>query len=269
MPEKIRRPLIILLSVGIVALVGWLLFGRPAIFRTTEHPTTYHAKPIELTDGVRVGQSFVPNYPGLYRVDVLLTTFGRRSAPNLVFHLLADGPEGEELFSASLEGEAIADNAFRSFVFPPLDDSAGRRYYFYLESPGATSKEAVGVQASADDRYLEGSIDVKRTEGETRGEEDADLPYKVLLPLVMASNGQEDQSTAHDVGFTLHYKGHLPATAPIFLERLKANKPLFWGETWFYALLSVLYLVLLAWLGRVLARMARNDHKGDGRGQRE
>jgi hypothetical protein len=258
--EKTWLSGIVLSLVGLIALVSWLLFGRLALFHTTEHPLTYQAKPLRIAAGVKVGQSLVAHYPGLYRIDVLLTTFGRRRVSDLVFHLQADGPEGEELFSTAVDGATIVDNAFQSFIFPPLDDSAGRSYFFYLESPGADPDEAAGVRLSVGDRDSEGRLYIthpKKRPGDEKAAPPADFPNKVFLPFVAAAPEPEGWRPLQDMGFMVYYKGRPLETLAVFLDRLAANKPLFWGEVWFYLLLFVLYLVLLAWLARVLRRIVR------------
>jgi hypothetical protein len=257
-PSHIR---IALLLVGLIALTSWLLFGRLTLFRTAEQFSSRSMEPIKLENGVKAGQPFVAHYPGLYRIDVLLTTFGHRDVPDLVFHLQADGPGGEELFTTSVDGAAIVDNAFQPFTFPPLDDSAGRRYFFYLESPGASQADALGVLVSSGDRDPEGSLYVTRSR-ETpanRGSTILATPaahftHKVFLPLVAVSTGPEGWLPLQDIGFTAHYKGRPLETILTFFGRLAANKPLLWGSPWFYLLLLVLYLVLLIWFTRVLRR---------------
>jgi hypothetical protein len=243
---KPRRLEITLLLAGLIALTIWLLFGRLALFRTTEYSWYYmpdpsgrradHPSLLEVRDGVQVGQSFVAHYPGLYRLDVLLTTSGRRDVADLVFHLRADGPEGAELFTTSVDGAAIVDNAFQPFTFPPLDDSAGRTYFFYLEAPGAGPQNAVGVWISSGDRNPEG---------------------RAFLSLISASPGPEGWLPSGDVGFMVHYKGRPLESIPIFLRRLTADKPALWGKVWFYLLLLALYLVLLACFAGVLRRVIR------------
>lgn len=259
-----RRVAIALAFVGLIALAGWLLFGRLALFRTAEGQRHYLADSIKLKDGVKVGQSFVAHYPGLYRIDVLLTTFDRRQVSDLVFHLQADGPEGAELFTTSLDGAAIVDNAFQPFIFPPLDDSAGRSYFFYLESPGADQDEAAGVRLSNGDRNLEGGLYItraKKRSGDEKaaipGTPTADFANKVFLPLVTAAPEPEGWLPLQDVGFMVYYKGRPLEAISIFLGRLAAHKPSLWGEVWFYLLLFVLYLALLIWLAGVLRRIVR------------
>jgi hypothetical protein len=267
---KPRCVKVALLLVGPIVLVIWLLLGRLALFRTTENPWNYPESSMRIPDGVKVGQSFVAHYPGLYRIDVLLTTFGHRSVPDLVFHLRADGPQGEELCTTTVDGAAIVDNAFQPFTFPPLDDSAGRSYFFYLESPGADPRDAVGVRISNGERNPEGGLRITRpTERPvervtTSGEQPPTaFTHKVFLPFVAISSGPQGWLPTGDAGFMLHYKGRPLETIPIFLDRLAANKPLFWGEVWFYLLLLVLYPVLLVWFVGALMRIVQVHSPGE------
>jgi len=90
-----------------------------------------------------VGQSFVGRWGGLNGVEIFMATYARQNTHPLIFHLRESPDSTTDLATATISGSAIADNAFQSFQFPPLNNSAGRRYYILLESPTSEPGDAV------------------------------------------------------------------------------------------------------------------------------
>jgi hypothetical protein len=100
-----------------------------------------------------VGQTFVARAPGLYRIDVFLATYARQNSGPVVFHLRRSPASDQDLVTISLDAAEVEDNAYRSFTFPPLADSAGQSYYFFLEAPAAQPGNAVTVWYNPTDAY--------------------------------------------------------------------------------------------------------------------
>jgi len=100
-----------------------------------------------------VGQTFTATTSGLYRIDVFLATYARRNTGEVVFHLRRRPDDQADLVTIPFDAANVADNAYRSFTFPPLQDSAGQRYYFFFEAPHAQPGNAITVWYNPTDAY--------------------------------------------------------------------------------------------------------------------
>lgn len=103
----------------------------------------------ELIDELRsnqvYGQTFQATAPSLCRVDVLFATFGRINSPDVIFHLRASPDAEDVLATCTVSTSLLHDSRFFPFAFEPIPDSAGKQYFFSVESPGAVRGDAVGV----------------------------------------------------------------------------------------------------------------------------
>lgn len=99
----------------------------------------------DLLDGRVYGQAFQAAESNLCCIDVLLATFGRVNTPDLVFRLKASPTSSEDLVTQRVSASILYDSRFHGFSFDPLSDSAGKSYYFSLESPDAIRGDAVGL----------------------------------------------------------------------------------------------------------------------------
>lgn len=171
----------------------------------------------ELVASATIGQTFVAEYPGLSCIEVKLATYARRNSGPLIFHLRAAPDATEDVVTLTLDAAEIKDNAYHSFEFPPIRDSTGHTFYFYLEAPEAESNNAITAWGITEDAYPEG---------------------KAVLRNV-AGHG------VRDLTFRLRYNPPWGQTIGIVLDRLADHKPSVWGNQWFYVLLGVSYLLLL------------------------
>ncbi|MCC6850565.1 MAG: glycosyltransferase [Deltaproteobacteria bacterium] len=89
-----------------------------------------------VTGGRTFGQTFRASADGLCRVDVRIGTDGRRHPQRL--HLrLADSPRATTpLRAAVVDAASFADGAWVAATFAPIEDSAGRELYLWIESDG-------------------------------------------------------------------------------------------------------------------------------------
>ncbi len=94
------------------------------------------------------GQSFLASHDGLTRVDVRLATHRRRNTGRLHLQLCRGvPPETEKPIRTVVEdASSIRDNEYHAFTFEPVPGSQGRRFYFYLEAPGASAVNAVSAR---------------------------------------------------------------------------------------------------------------------------
>lgn len=103
-----------------------------------------------LADGPVV-QTFVAPNDRLSRVQVWTATYGVE-APDSVVRLDLRG--AGETRTALVAGDALTDNGTATFVFPPVTDSAGRRFTARFSADG----EPVGLYVSPHDPYPEGRL---------------------------------------------------------------------------------------------------------------
>jgi len=101
----------------------------------------------ELRTRRRVGQQFVARCDNLHRVDVLVSTYGRRNTRDLIFHL-RESPQAEsDLATVRINASLLPDNSYASFQFEPQAGSRGKSYVFYLESPDSVPGDAITLWA--------------------------------------------------------------------------------------------------------------------------
>ena len=111
----------------------------------------------ELDGGETFGQSFVSSRDNLYRIDLSTATFARTNSAPVIFHLRSSPGVSTDIFSTTVPGPEIQNERPTSILFPPLRDSRGGSYYFYLESPEAMPGNAITVYANVHDQYPDGS----------------------------------------------------------------------------------------------------------------
>jgi hypothetical protein len=215
--------------VTVIFLSAWVRLNQSAAHGPYGQPAadTYLG---ELLAGQCLGQTFVADAPGLYRVDVLLETYQRTNHGPLLLHVRA-APFAPDWATASIDMADLSDNAYQAFQFPPLALPAGVPAFFCLEAPAAAAGNAVAVAAYRQETYSAG---------------------QALWP-----DGQPI-GQARDLTFRLFYRPSAGWTIAAGLERLAAGKPGWLGRPQFYFLLFGLYVVLVvasAWrLGGWLAR---------------
>jgi len=208
---KSRLPLLCLALMSILmGILLLMLIMRPLTF---DFQQPLFDTPVgEIRGDQTLGQSFRAEYPGLYRVDLLLATWARTNTEEVLFHLRKGAIDGQDLVTISFDGSSVEDDSYRSFLFPPLDNSSGENYWVILFSPHSRPGDAITAWYSTGDIYPEG----ERYEGGTPAD--------------------------GDLAFRLYYRPRLWDLATTPLQRLPDRKPSLLGTRWFYALLGVLYL---------------------------
>ena len=211
-----RAHLIALAGVG-MALLVCMTGGRKTVGQLGADQSQASQVVGELVASATIGQTFVAEYPGLSRVEVKLATYARRNSGPLIFHLRAAPNATEDVVTLTLDAAEIEDNAYHSFDFPPIRDSAGHTFYFYLETPEAEPDNAITAWGTTEDAYPDGKAVLR------------DVPGHGV----------------HDLTFRLEYNPTWWQTIEIVLGLLADHKPSVWGNPWFYVLLGVSYLLLL------------------------
>ena len=182
----------------------------------------------ELIAGRRIGQTFIADEVGLYRIDVDLGNYGRLIHGPLVLHVKAAPFVVPDLATASADASQLRANGFVSFVFAPLPEPAGLPLSFWLEAPQAQPGNAVTVLATGQDLY----------------------PNGVALFDQFAANGVQD------LAFQLYYKPSISQALGVVIERQAQGRPALLGLPRFYVMLLGAYVLgLLALLALAFGRV--------------
>ena len=201
-------------------------------------------------------QTFTANYPGLSQIDVLFE--GASGQGQEVVFLVKSQCDSVETIVSQVKEVAVTDGpAFQSFVFAPLDDSAGRSYCLVLAASGVEPGSALQFRLSNGDLYPSGRLtirdpaakpeDVSRSVSVSPPKSAASLPVRLFLPLV-SSVSLEVTGRHEDIGFQLRYSSPISPAVRVLAARLTANKPFIWGIPWLYAGLVLVYIILLVGL---------------------
>jgi hypothetical protein len=111
----------------------------------------------EIYGTYRPGQTFVAAADNLSQIQVLGATYTRILTGTLIFHLKLDPNSPTDLVTQDVPLTGLADNTWWKISFPPLRQSAGRTFYFYLESPGGHAGGAATLWYQPDDQYSAGT----------------------------------------------------------------------------------------------------------------
>lgn len=152
LPEKLqrvhqrRREPLAQVSARSRDLVGTLLRHTS---RTRSSGDGSGAQPLsEIVVGRSHGQRFYSPHNGLSGVRVRVAVAGRPSTSRLVLHLRANPGAGADIYSVDIPSYRLRDGQTIALRFPPLEDSAGRWYFFSAESPDAVPGDAVSLYAT-------------------------------------------------------------------------------------------------------------------------
>lgn len=204
---------------GIGTLFTLLLIGRASLERLTVGPIgqpTADTPAGEIYGSITIGQVFTAPHDGLYRIDMLMATYARENTHDVIFHLRSSPQTESDLAKITINGREIEDNQFRPFIFDPIRDSAGKSYYLFFDSPDSEPGDAITVWGTLKNLYPEGR------------------PFR------------KHRAARGDLVFLAYYQPSTLDKVDILLDRLAANKPLFWGDRRFYLLLALLYMALLS-----------------------
>ena len=118
-------------------------------FLQTDEDRTLNHAPIrslgELTGRRRIGQGFVARRPNLFRIDIMVGTYGRRNTRDIIFHLQAFPNAPEDLATVIINASLLDDNAYVQFQFPPQPEAGPM--YFCIESPDSVPGDAITALA--------------------------------------------------------------------------------------------------------------------------
>jgi hypothetical protein len=184
----------------------------------------------EVAGETQVGQQFTAPFPGLSRIDVALDRATISGDQQIAFHLKTDPSATEDLWTARLSAGDLEDGLPYSFEFPPIRDSEGQTYYFYLESPASAPGDAVAVR------------------------------YSLHAGLDGATAYLNSQPVNGDLQFHTFYTLGAWDQFDLLLARMTESRPYLFGTKGFYAGLVVAYVCLL---GAFLWQTAQSFLKDD------
>jgi len=95
-----------------------------------------------------IGQAFTVGEDALAAVGVRFATYGRSCNGRMVFHLRRSRGATHDIATVELDAAHIVDNQLHLFAFDPIMDSAGGRYYFFLEFAPASKNETLALWKS-------------------------------------------------------------------------------------------------------------------------
>jgi hypothetical protein len=187
----------------------------------------------EVTEDSQVGQAFTAPLPGLHRIEVALVRPKTNLSYQLTFHLKSAPEAAEDLWSATLTSDAIQNNQAYGFQFPPMRDSRGQTFYFYLDSVDPVPGEAVTVR------------------------------YGPSADLEGASAYVNHQPIAGNLVFRSYYALGPVDKIEYLLDRMAEGRPYILGTKGFYIGLATVYaLVLVAFLlqiAKVILKEAKEE----------
>jgi hypothetical protein len=93
------------------------------------------------------GQRFYSAHNGLSGIRVRVAVRGKAVTSRLVLHLRANPGADQDIYSVDIPTYRLRDGQTVALRFPPLEDSAGRWYYFSAESPDAVPGDAISLYA--------------------------------------------------------------------------------------------------------------------------
>ncbi len=188
----------------------------------------------ELLDGHLFGQTFTPEHDGLSRIDLYTATYARENTQPVIFRISsAPGEQGEALLRLELPAAQISNSGPTVITFPPLPDTAGKRLYFSIESPGSRAGDAITVYREEGDIYPDGRmyVDGEATEG--------DLAFIAYT---------EESFTLGDVWDD-------------FYSRASQDRPFFIFYCSILALLLILLVIGLAWSARKRSALEEDEQQ--------
>jgi hypothetical protein len=124
--------------------------------------------------------------------------------------------ESPALFEIRFNASRIQENAWETFTFPPLSNSAGKTYLITLQSPQSRKGNAISVGGITQDVYPPGSA------------------FYGPVPVPQA-----------DMAFRTCYVMSVSDKWQVLSKQLTAHRPALWRFISFYLLILVTYLVLL------------------------
>lgn len=114
-------------------------------------------KPIDLYPDRLVGQTFEAHAPNLCGVEVLFATFGQENRWPITFHMVSASDPSRILIHREISPSSLMDNAWFGVFFPPIPNSKGQAYSFYIKAPELPAAGELALWSSNGDTYPAGA----------------------------------------------------------------------------------------------------------------
>jgi len=141
-------PFIVVPLVVSAVLLG---VGADGPFNFNQNPTIKY-----IDANSTAGQTFISPYNGLYEIGVLFNANTSVNGGDVVFHL-RESPSAEDLRRVAVNGSSLKANSLARMAFPPIPDSEGKEYYFFVEAPGSTPQDKVALNYDISNLYADGT----------------------------------------------------------------------------------------------------------------
>jgi hypothetical protein len=169
-----------------------------------------------------IAQSFVAAKSDMNRIDIFFQTYGRKNTHDVTLRLLAVEKDanaplaGAEVFKTTFNAGTVRDQAWRTFTFNPIAESAGKAYLIALASPDSVEGNAITVGGIERNSYLPGTA------------------YLGLIPVPA------------DFAFRSCYQMSNIEKLQVLSNQITQSRPGLWGDIRFYGFILLLYGLLLA-----------------------
>jgi hypothetical protein len=249
----------VFLMLVIIALLipwrGWM--------HTVNNEKLYAASPLPLYQGVKLTQSILPRYPGLYRIDFLL--HNQPVDTGELTLIVKTDCNGEDVLAESTVSEsAIPAMSFYPFEFKPLNLPPGQELCLELSTHEVAQENNLAIGVSLGDANPDGEANYATPEPgivAPANEMSTSAAYRLYLPIIQRSSSVTSYQ-GFDIGFRLFYTSPPIDTIDALLAHLAAQKPGLFGNRWFYLLLGGIYVFVL---GMFLTIVWRSSSSGNHR----
>jgi hypothetical protein len=154
---KVFSSMKIVLKCFVIVLLAVQISGCTLLSINTQQEKATELLP-ELVSESTYGQVFLSSRNNLSRIDLGTATYGRNNSARVIFHLREGLNSSVDVFTTTLQGGQIENDRPTTIVFPVIKASAGKEYYFFLESPNATKGNAISVYANATNTLINGNM---------------------------------------------------------------------------------------------------------------
>ncbi len=146
--KNIKLILLLVLS-AVIILIGYRITTNPAIpglYFIQDIKTMENGKPEYLLYGNRsIGQSFIANFDGLSRIQLMIFTENNGDKKTIYFHLKTDPKAANDIASVKVDLSGATEDDGINIDFKKIPGSKNRHYYFYVAAPNMTVNDKIKV----------------------------------------------------------------------------------------------------------------------------
>jgi len=128
------------------------LFSLPKVELNQETRTGW----VGLHQSQTIGQTFVGSSNNLTGIKLFARNPDLANREPIIFHLKSEPSATEDLATLAFSGNNIGWDYSLRISFPPIGNSAGKSFYFFLESPTTKTGQAIEFGYNQNDNYKQG-----------------------------------------------------------------------------------------------------------------